>query len=140
MGLFFENSFVQWRGDESRELHQCNWNVNSSGKDDFQRIQLLEAHNSIYNYDLISLCEISLNDTIEVPDPLLENYTFICKNNSANTRLGGVGLLYKNDLPLLVRDDLGFDETLVVELKFGRKKKVFFTVLYWNPSHKNGST
>ena len=68
----------------------------------------------------------------------MDNYTFVCKNNAANSRHGGVGLLYKNDLPLLVREDLGFDETLVVELKFGRKK-IFFTVLYRSPSHKNGS-
>ena len=70
----------------------------------------------------MTLCEISLNDTVEVPDPLLDNYTFVCKNNAANSWHGGVGLLYKNYLPLLVRDDLGFDGTLVVELKFGRKK------------------
>ena len=36
---------------------------------------------------------------------------------------------YKNYLPVTVRNDLSFDETFVVELKFGRKK-IFFTVLY----------
>ena len=116
----------------------CNWNINSLAKDDFKRIQLLEAHNSLYNYDLISLCEVGLNDSIEIPDPLLENYTFISKNKADNSRHGGVGLLYKNSLPLFVRRDLGFDEALVVELKFGRKK-IFFTVLYRSPSYTNGS-
>ena len=29
----------------------CNRNVNSLAKDNFQRIQLLEAHNSIFNYE-----------------------------------------------------------------------------------------
>ena len=46
----------------------CNWNVNSLSKDNFHRAQLLEARDSIYNYDLISLCETSLNDSVELPD------------------------------------------------------------------------
>ena len=40
------------------------WNVNSIAKDNFERVRLIEAHNSIYNYDLISICETSLNDSI----------------------------------------------------------------------------
>ena len=55
----------------------CNWNLNSLAKEDFYRAQLLEAHNSIFNYDLISLCETSLNDTMDIPNPLIEDYTFI---------------------------------------------------------------
>ena len=43
-------------------------------------------------------------------------------NNPSNTRNGGVGLLFKNCLPVIIRDDLSFDESIVVELKFGRKK------------------
>ena len=58
----------------------CNWNINSLGKDNFQRVQLIEAHNSLYSYDLISLCETSLNDLVVIPDPLLHGYTFISKN------------------------------------------------------------
>ena len=32
------------------------WNVNYIAKDDFRRVRLIEAHNSITNYDLISIC------------------------------------------------------------------------------------
>ena len=105
------------------------WNVNSLGKDNFQRVRLIEAHNSIFNYDMISICETSLNDSVKLPETLLNDYTFEPANHPANTRRGGVGLFYKNSLPVIVRKDLSFDETIVVELKFGRKK-VFFTVLY----------
>ena len=110
----FKNAFLSF----------CNWNINSLAKDNFQRVQLLEAHNSLFSYDLISLTEVSLNDTMEVPETLLDGYTFVSKNNAANTRHGGVGLFYKNSLPLLVRNDLCYDETLVCELNFGRK--IFF--------------
>ena len=37
----------------------------------------MEAHNAIFNYDLISICETSLNDTVEIPETLLNDYTFV---------------------------------------------------------------
>ena len=89
------------------------WNVNSLAKDNFQRVRLIEAHNSLFNYDMVSICETSLNDSVELPEPLLNDYTFIPANNSANTRHGGVGLFYKNSLPVVARNDLSFDELRV---------------------------
>ena len=49
-------------------LSFCNWNLNTLSKEDFYRVSLLEAHNFNFNYDIISLCETSLNDTVQVPD------------------------------------------------------------------------
>ena len=116
----------------------CNWNINSLAKDSFYRIQLLEAHNSLHSYDLISICETSLNDTVEIPDKMLENYNFVACNNPNNVKHGGVGLFYKDSLSIKIRSDLAFDETIVVELMIGRKK-IFFTVLYRSPSKYSGS-
>ena len=48
---------------------------------------------------------------------------------------GGGGIFYKSSLPLKIRNDLSFDECIVTELKFGHKK-IFFTVLYRQPSHR----
>ena len=115
-----------------------NWNLNSLAKNDFERMKLIEAHNSLFNYDLISLCETGLNSIITIPDPLLNDYTFISANNINNVSHGGVGLFYKNSLPTINRSDLAFEESIVVELKFGRKK-FFFTVLYRSPSIKHKS-
>ena len=75
-----------------------NWNLNSLPKNNFERVQLIEAHNSLFNYDLISLCETSLTSNNEVPDPLLNNYTFIPANHPSDAPHGGVGLLYRNSL------------------------------------------
>ena len=83
---------------------------------------MIEAHNSLFDYDLISINETSLNNTVELPDTLLDNYTFVHANNTANTRHGGVGLFYENSLLVTVRNDLSFDESIVVELKLTRKK------------------
>ena len=119
-------------------LNFMSWNLNSLAKDIFHRISLIEAHNSLFNYDLISICETSLNDSVELPEPLLNDYTFVHANNPANTRRGGVGLFYKNSFPVVVRNDLSFDETIVVEIKLGRKK-IFFTVLYRSPAFNHTS-
>ena len=109
------------------------WNLNSMVKNDFQRVELLEAHNALFNYDLIAINETCLNDSVEIPEHLLDDYTFVNTNNPNNTRHGGVGLFYKNSLPLKVRHDLSFDESIVVELKYHRKS-VFHTFLYRSPS------
>ena len=86
----------------------------------------------------MSLCEMSLNESTEIPDSLLNDYTFIAVNHPDNVTHGGVGLFYKNSLPLKLRNDLAFRESIVVELKFGRKK-IFFTLLYRSPSFKYSS-
>ena len=48
-------------GPQPLFLHNCfnfmNWNLNSLTKDNFHRVDILEAHNSIFNYDLISVCK-----------------------------------------------------------------------------------
>ena len=118
-------------GPSPQNFNFMTWNVNSIAKDNFERVGLIEAHNSIFNYDLISLCETSLNDSVELPETLLNNYTFVPVNNPANTRHGGVGLFLNT--PIIIRNDLSFDESIVVELKFGRKK-ILFTVLYRSPA------
>ena len=107
-------------------FNYMSWNV-SLAKDNFQRVRLIEAHNSIFNYDLISICETSLNDSVELPDTLLNDYTFVPANNPVNTRNGGVGLFYKNSLPVLVRNDLSLTYRLWLN------EKIFFTVLYRTP-------
>ena len=61
---------------QNNPFNFISWNVNSLAKNNFQRVRLIEAHNSIFNYDLISICETSLNDSVELPESLL-NYTFV---------------------------------------------------------------
>ena len=112
------------------------WNVNSTAKDYFQRVRLIEARNSIFNYDLSSIYETSLNDSIKLPDILLNGYNFVHSKNPTNTRHGGVGLFYS--LPIKIRNYLSFDESIVIELNFGRKR-FFFTVLYRSPGFSHTS-
>ena len=110
----------------------CNWNLNTLSKNDFYRITLLEAHNTECSYDVILLCEISLNDAVQVPENALPGYKFYACNHEDGARSGGVGIFYKESSPLRIRDDLSFNECIVAEMRFGHKK-IFFTVLYRNP-------
>ena len=114
------------------------WNLNSFAKDNFNRKNLLEAHNSIYDYDIISLCETSLTNDMLPNVPVLDGYTFEAANHPSYSAHGGVGIYYKSSLPLIVRNDLSFEETIVAELKF-KRKKIFITVLYRSPSFCHSS-
>ena len=59
------------------------WNINSLAKDNFRRVSLIEVENSTFKYDLICICETSLNDSIELPETLLNDYSFVPANNPA---------------------------------------------------------
>ena len=63
-------------------LNFMNWNLNSLTKDNFHRVDLIEAHNSIFNYDLISVCETNLDDSVELPETLLKDFTFVPANHN----------------------------------------------------------
>ena len=55
--LILSNDIELNPGDYIRNgfLSFCNWNINTLSKDTFQRVSLIEAHNSLFNYDIISV-------------------------------------------------------------------------------------
>ena len=112
-----------------------NWNLNTLSKDEFSRVSLLNAHNSIHKYDIISLRETSLSVSEVVPANILPGYHYHACNHPSGEKKDGVGIFYEDSLPIIIRDDLSLDECIVVELRFGRKE-IFFTVLYRNPKQK----
>ena len=124
-------------GETTHYFSFCNWNLNTLDKDVFTRINLLQAHNSNYKYDIISLCETSLGRNEIVPENALPGYLYDACNHVSGEKKG-VGIFYKDTLPMKIRSDLSFDECIVTELRFGRKK-IFFSVLYRNPMHKASS-
>ena len=129
---------VQERGFRDSFFSFCNWNLNTLSKNEFHRVSLLEAHNSFFKYDIISLCETSLNETTKVPENILKGYNFFSLDHPSGDKKGCVGIFYKETLPLKIRLDLSYEECLVCELNFGRKN-IFFTVLYRNPINKSNS-
>ena len=116
----------------------CNWNLNSLTTDNFDRLNLLEAYNSLFNYDIISLCKTNLNDTIELPINPLNGFKSIFSHHPSGNKHGGGALFYKENLSLFERNDLSFDECIVTEIHIGGKN-VFFTVVCRSPNDKAGS-
>ena len=77
---------------QSHYFSFCNWNLNTLSKDDFSRIHLLNAHNAIHDYDIISLCETSLGINENVPNNILPGYQFFACNHPSGEKKGGVGI------------------------------------------------
>ena len=115
-------------------LDFCTWNLNSITAHDFLRVSLIEAYNSVYNYDLIGIVETHLDSTIENDRLALDGYTFIKSNHPQNVKRGGVGLYVKDSLASKNRSDLvTLPECVVSEIHVNRKK-YFFAVIYRSPS------
>ena len=112
----------------------CCWNLNSIIAYDFLQVTLIEAYNSLYNYDLLGIVETHLDDTIDQERLALKGYNLITCNHPLNIKRGGVGLYIKESLSNKRRPDMTtLSECIVCELHLDRKK-YFFVVLYRSPS------
>ena len=119
-------------------LNFCTWNLNSITAHDFLRVSLMEAYNSVYNYDLIGIVETHLDSTIDEERLALDGYSFHKENHPQNVKRGGVGLYVKDSLPSKNRPDLvTLPECVVCEIQL-KKKKYFFVVVYRSPSQNQG--
>ena len=115
-------------------LDFCTWNLNSITVHDFLRVSLIEAYNSVYNYDLIGIVETHLDNTVDKDKLAINGYTFVNDNHPQNLKRGGVGLYIKDSLPSKNRPDLvTLPECIVYEIQLNRKK-YFFAVIYRSPS------
>ena len=109
----------------------CTWNLNSINAHDFLRVSLIEAYNSVYNYDIIGIFETHLDSSV---DKALDGFTFIQDNHPRNVKRGGVGLYIKDSFPSKNRSDLvTLPECIMYEIQLNRKK-YFFAVIYRSPS------
>ena len=114
-------------------LDFCCWNLNSIATHDFLRISLIEAYNSVCNYDLMGIVETHLDSTVDEDRLALDGYTFHKENHPQDVKRGGVGLYVKDSLPSKNRPDLvTFPECIVCEVQLN-KKKYFFVVIYRSP-------
>ena len=119
-------------------LDFCTWNLNIITAYDFLRVSLIEAYNSVYNYDMIGIVETHLDSTIEESRLALDGYTFIKSNHPHDIKRGGVGLYIKESLPSQNRSDLvTLPKCVVCEIQLNRKK-YFFVVIYRSPSQDQG--
>ena len=100
-------------------LKFCHWNLDSIAVNDFIKIPLIEAYNSVYNYDLIALSETYLDSSISNGTISLTGFSkeiFRC-DHPDDVKRGGVCLFYKDNLAIKQRKDLQvMDECIISEL------------------------
>ena len=113
------------------------WNLDSITARDNTKISLIEAYNSVFNYDLTAISDTRLDRSITDEDIQIEG--FCCdvfrNDNPRNTRIPGeVCLYYKENIPIRCKDGLEIvHETIVTEISL-RRRNVFFMVLYRHPN------
>ena len=123
-------------GPTDCNLKFFHWNLDGITARDNTKISLIEAYNSVCNYDLIAIPDTRLDRSISNED--IQIGGFCCdvfrNDHPSNTIIpGGVCLYYKENIPIRHRNDLEIlQETIVTEISL-RRKKVFFMVLYCHP-------
>ena len=95
-------------GHIKNALKFCHWNLNSVLAHDRIKVSLLEAYNSVYNYDILVLGEIYLSSDISHNEIFLEGF---CKNpfhedDPSGLCKGGVCMYFKGSLPIKRHIDL----------------------------------
>ena len=69
-------------------LYFCCWNLNSIAAHEFLRISLIEAYNSVYNYDLVGIVETDIDSTVDEDRLSLGGNTFHKANHLQNVKRG----------------------------------------------------
>ena len=89
----------------------------------------------MYKHDFIRLSEAYLDATIF--DSLLEidGYNLVSADHSKNIRRGGLGIYYKESLPVRVVSLPHFKEALLLEMT-DNNKKIILPVIYRSPSQR----
>ena len=93
-------------GPNRETLKFCSWNLNNICAHEYIRVSLLEAYNSLYNYDLISIAKIHLDNTIEEGNLSFRGYYLMASNHPETQKKGGVGLYVKESFPPKNQPDL----------------------------------
>ena len=113
----------------------CHWNLNRLATNSFFKLSLLEAYNSVHDFDIIC-SETFLNSEISSDDHrlIIQGYTMARSDHPSNTKRGGVCIFYKEHLPFVIRTDIAhLEECLIGEIKI-KNSKCFVTCLYRSPS------
>ena len=121
-------------GPDSGTFKFCTWNLNSIVAHDFFCVSLLEAYNSVYNYDLMAITETHLDSKVDKNKLGIDGYTFLKNNHPLDIKRGGVGLYVKDSFPAIRRPELEILlEWIICEIQLDRKKH-FYVVAHRSPS------
>ena len=116
-------------------LSICHWNLNGLATNNYIKLSLLEAFNTVHDFDIICLGETFLNSENSNDNPRLklQGYAMVRSDHPQNLKRGGVCILYKEHLPFVLRNDITFlNECIVGEINVNNSK-FFITCVYRSP-------
>ena len=102
----------------------------------FTKVSVLQALSVTHDYDIICLSETFLDSSISNDDERvnIKGYNLLRTDHPSNKKRGDVCMYYKEQLPIIKRDDLcTLKECLITEIRV-HKKMFFFSCLYKSPS------
>ena len=123
-------------GQTHNHFSFCHWNLNGLMAHDKLKITLLEAYNTIFNYDVSAISESQLRSSVENTEIHIEGFSHevFQKEHSDDKCKGRVCLYYKENLPITREQNLEIiDKTIVCKINV-RRKKAYFVVVCRSPS------
>ena len=93
---------------KSSPIKFCHWNLNGLAAHAFIKVPLIEAFITTHNFDIFCLSEIFLDSTIDLNDENIniDGYSILRADHPSNNKRGGVGIYFKQSLPLIRKDVL----------------------------------
>ena len=113
----------------------CHWNLNRLIAHNFEKVNRLEAHNTVNNCDIICLSESFLDSSIltENNNLKINGYKTVKVDHPHNVKRGGVWAYVRKSLPVSNFSNSYLSECLTLEAIISNKKCYVIT-LYRSPS------
>ena len=115
------------------------WNLDSLLAREGCKIDQIEAIQSIHKFDIFGVVESYLNDLTSNEKLKIDGFSPVpFRKDSIGANIhpkGGVCLYFRDDTPIIERNDLAtnFDECIVSQIKL-KNKKIFIVLIYRSPS------
>ena len=111
--------------DTCHNLSNCHWNLNCTAAHNFEKLNLLEAYNTVNKFDIICLLEKYLDSSI-----LSDNYNSVIKgyklardDHPDDIKRGGVCAYIRELLPVRCLFNTYLKEYLILEVCINSKKE-----------------
>ena len=123
------------RSDSCYNFSMCHWNLNSMTAHNFEKINLLEAYNTINKFDVICLSESYLDSSIASDNDNLniKGYNLYRADHPNNVKRGGVCAYIRESLPVRCLSNTYLQEYFILEISINNEKG-YVVSLYRPPS------
>ena len=112
--------------DSSCKFSVCHRNLNTLAAHNFEKVELLEAFNTINKFDIICVSESS-SDNEDI------NIKLVRADHPNNIKRGGVCVYVRESLPVQVVPNHHLSECLILEVNL-KNKKGYLVSLYRSPN------